>query len=215
MSSGFKPSNASLPNFQCPRGSFDNLVIVLVGRGSKKKEFQVHRGLLSYNSFKFQHVLKNGVKDDIELFAKDPTVFETVLYWMYTARFWASKTSKDGEIPLKFLHILRVYFFAAENGMVNLQNAAMTLIYQKTADRIYSKTLPTSPLRRFLIDFVADAWSLDFEATQGSVLPNRFLIDVLVSLRELKKAPGMGTNKARWVAEMNKGFCGKYHDHEL
>jgi hypothetical protein len=143
---------------------------------------------------------------------------------MYTARFWASKTNRDGKIPLEFSHILRVYFFAADKGMINLQNAAMTLIYQKMveewrapiakADLIYTKTTPTSPLRRFLIDFVADAWSFDFEATQGSVLPNQFLIDVLVSLREMKKAPGMGTNKAKWVAEMNKGFCVKYHDHE-
>jgi hypothetical protein len=198
-------------------------VIVLVGHGANKKEFQVHRGLLAYSSASFQYLLRNEPNTEIGLPMEDPFIFEIIVYWMYTARFWTPDADMGGKIPLDLAIILRIYFFATGKGMNNLQNAAMTLLYYKNVElwkaptthvnMIYANTAETSPLRTFLINFMADTWGFDFESPQCTALPNRFLVYVLVALRDLKKPPGVGIQKAKWVAVMNKNFCRAYHVH--
>jgi hypothetical protein len=178
---------------------------------------------LSYNSITFQYSLRNEANHNIDLLAEDPSIFEMIVYWMYTSRFWTPNVDKDGKIPLELVVLVRIYLFAAAKGMYNLQNATMTLIYQKNMEiwrapitqvnMIYAHTTEMSPLRRFLVDFVADTWGFNFGLCEGTALPNQFLVDVLVSLRDAGKTPGVGVNNARWVAEMNENFCDAYHDH--
>ncbi|KAF1845640.1 uncharacterized protein K460DRAFT_286753 [Cucurbitaria berberidis CBS 394.84] len=206
-----------------PQCSFDSLVIVIVGRAHNKKEFQVHRGLLSHYSIFFEHILRDKSENEIAMPAEDPEVFDTITYWMYTSRLWGPGTIKDGKIPLTVARILQLYFFAGAKGIEALQNATMTLLYQKIvqdwetpiqfASIIYARTVPDSPLRRFLVDFMAEAWSFSTLETYRTTIPKDFLIDLLIALTRLRKAPGIGVVKAKWVQDSNKGFCEKYHSH--
>ncbi|KAF2034718.1 hypothetical protein EK21DRAFT_107845 [Setomelanomma holmii] len=207
-----------------PQGGFDKLASIIVGRGTTKKEFQVHRGVLAYYSTHFQHTLANSyLREKLKLPNDEPDVFEIVVYWMHSGRFWSPASAKDGKIPLSTDQILEVYFFAVDNDMRALQNATITLYYQElvhilaepTAQigRIYSETNTDAPLRSFVVDFMAKAWNFHFDKNKDTPLPNQFLIDVLKALKEIKKVPGSGINRDRWMAEMNESLCRKYHDH--
>ncbi|KAH7077089.1 hypothetical protein FB567DRAFT_596278 [Paraphoma chrysanthemicola] len=206
-----------------PEGGFDKLASVLVGRGENTKEFQVHRGVLVQSSTSFQQTLANAKpREKMKLPFESPETFETVVYWLYSNRFWSPTSATDSKIPLSYEQILAVYYCADEHGMQALQNATLTLFYQKLAEewkapttqlsKIYGNTAAGSPLRKLVVDFMAQTWSFDLDLN-SHMLPHGFLIDVLNMLRDLGKAPGSGVNKQKWFAEMNESFCGRYHDH--
>jgi hypothetical protein len=98
--------------------------------------------------------------------------------------------------------------------MLELQNATMTLFYQKNVQdwavaipqtsAIYVRTKPESPLRRFLVDMVADTWGFKTLREDQAKLPKDFLVDVLIKLREGKVAPGTANHKQTWIEGMNK-----------
>jgi UDP-galactopyranose mutase len=125
---------------------------------------------LIHHSTYFQQLLPGKTSRPVSLVDEDAEIFEIISYWMYTSRFWALNTNKDGKIPFDLETILDMYFFALNKGMEALQNAAMTLLYQKTTQawqlprdlsRIYAMTLPTDVLRKFMVDHMADTWGCE------------------------------------------------------
>ncbi|KAH7072806.1 hypothetical protein BKA63DRAFT_567394 [Paraphoma chrysanthemicola] len=165
---------------------------------------------------------KHQYQREDEAALRKSETFETIVYWLYSTRFWSPTSATKGKIPLSCEQILAVYFCAHEHGMQTLQNATLTLLYQKLTEDwkaptahlsvIYTKTAAGSLLRKLVVDFMAQTWRFDIEPNR-QMLPHAFLIDVLNVLRDLGKAPGSGIKKQKWFAEMNESFCGKYHDH--
>ncbi|KAH4416815.1 hypothetical protein HBH92_058900 [Parastagonospora nodorum] len=209
-----------------PAGSFDELVTVRVGRAPHIKEYQIHQGLLAHHSTIFASMFLGTARTrskTLALLDVDPEVFETVKYWLYTTKFWAPGTNTTGKIPFDDSKILQLYFFANDNGMQELQNVVMKLFYQKNVQDwaiaipqtrvMYVGTRPESPLRRFLVDMVAETWGFKTIKEDQSKLPKDFLVDVLVKLRDAKMAPGTASHKQTWIEGMNRDFCEKYHVH--
>ncbi|KAF2683471.1 hypothetical protein K458DRAFT_304889, partial [Lentithecium fluviatile CBS 122367] len=136
------------------------LVIIRVGSGAQKKEFHVHRGLLRHHSIYFQDVIRNSSDHEVDLPHEDPGVFD-VIFWVA-----GTSTTANGRIPLSFHYIVELSFFADSKGMEMLRNATLTLFYRKCvqewrsvhhfASKVYSGTIPQSPLRRYLVDFTAE-----------------------------------------------------------
>lgn len=221
-------TTSCIPKHQANKhsGSFDDLVTVRVGRAPHIKEYSIHQGLLAHHSTVFTSMLLGTARTrskTLALLDVDPTVFETVKYWLYTSKFWAPGATADGKIPFDDGAILQLYFFANDNGMQQLQNAAMTLFFQKNvqdwavaitqARAVYVRTRPDSPLRRFLVDIVAETWGFKTLKEDQAKLPKDFLVDVLVKLRDAKRAPGTASHKQTWIAGMNRDFCERYHVH--
>jgi hypothetical protein len=99
---------------------------------------------LSYNSASFRYLLRDEANQNIGLLTEDPSIFDIIVYWMYTARFWSPNADKDGKIPLDYATLVRIYLFAARKGMNNLQIAAMKLIYQKNDNEV--RPVPGLPI---------------------------------------------------------------------
>lgn len=153
----------------------------------------------------------------------DPEVFETVKYWLYTSKFWASGANTNGKIPFDNSKTLQLYLFASDNGMQQLQNAAIALVYQMNVQDwavaitqvrvLYVRTRPGSPLRSFLVDIVVETWGFKTLKEDQAKLPKDFLVDVLVKLRDAKRVPGTASHKQTWIEGMNRDCCERYHVH--
>lgn len=130
---------------------------------------------------------------------------------------------KDQRVPFSKGQILQLHSVACSLGIEQLQNAVMTLFYQKTMQEfvapttevniIYNMTLEGAPIRRFIVDYNASFWDFDLDKPKHAKLPKEFLVDLLKELKAMKKAPGVGHNKVKWTEQMNKDFCRKYPTH--
>jgi hypothetical protein len=80
---------------------------------------------------------------------------------------------------------------------------------------VYSKTKSGAPLRKFLVDMVAETWSIQTMEHKRPYLPENFIFDLLIQLGNLRLVPetGMGTHKQPWIEGINKSFCSKYYIH--
>ena len=95
-------------------------------------------------------------------------IFDTIVYWTYTNRFWPPGASNDGKIPLSWDTLQELFYFAVRKGIQDLQNSAMTLFFQKSVQEwsfivafavpIYNHTAAKSPLRRFIVNYTAETW---------------------------------------------------------
>lgn len=123
----------------------------------------------------------------------DLIIFDTIVYWMYTGRFWDPMASKDGKIPLSMDHVLEVYFCAVAEGFKLLACDALDLVYHLTvqewkplvsaAKTIYDSACAEGPIKRFLLDFAMNVWGFDLESHIGTDFPAAFLEDGLKMLK--------------------------------
>lgn len=195
--------------------------MVCAGHGDLREEFHVYRGVLRHQTLAFDYTLNSDGSYELSLPSVDPDIFKAIQYWMYTGKFWDSKSCEDGENPLSFQDALDIYFFAVKHIMHDLQNHALSLVYCLIAhddwsvsasqvDTIYKNTTLDSPLRRFLITICTDTW--DFLAEEDD-MPRKLLLDVIQRLQDLEEAPKAWT-EAEWIEDMNKTSCERFHSHE-
>lgn len=126
---------------------------------------------------------------------------------------------------MDFSAVIQLCIFADNFEFVRLLNASLTLFYQEFtstwalpnaihASLVYEKTGASSPIRRLLVDIVADQWNFDSLASERMRWPQEFLADLLVRLKKTKRSPGdPPAQPARWVALQNQRFCKRYHYH--
>ncbi|OAL06702.1 hypothetical protein IQ06DRAFT_371848 [Phaeosphaeriaceae sp. SRC1lsM3a] len=179
-----------------PPDAFDTLVSVYVGQRPITKEFQVHHGILCHHSRVIENMLKDSANNDISFPEHEPAVFNIMLYWMYTGRFWALDGSRDSEAPLSFQQALSMYFFPTEQ-------------HGTSTERDYDLVL--SPIGGGGSHSNDRGRRDDLRAHK--VLSSEFLTDVLERLEEFNQPPGACHFDAVWIEKMNKHFCSLYHNH--
>ncbi|KAF2657358.1 hypothetical protein K491DRAFT_756934 [Lophiostoma macrostomum CBS 122681] len=210
--------------------AFERLILVRAWKPYQqkkdRKEFSVHRGLLSHHSVVFRETLQRTPRKNIlELPGEDPDIVGSVVYWMYTGKLSQAALDAQGKIPLTLEQLCQVFSFGEKNGIPELRNIAITIFFQKSVQDsispdtlmrwIYANTLPGSALRRYLVDYMVERCNfLNVENVWQGIAPAAFLLDILARLRMLQKPPSaQPPTRDEWLADKKRVFCERYHDH--
>ncbi|KAL8734578.1 MAG: hypothetical protein Q9166_001478 [cf. Caloplaca sp. 2 TL-2023] len=201
-------------------GSFMGLTgeAINVFVGTSKKPFIVHRDLLIAKSTFFNAALtgtwKEATEGKIRLTEEDPAIFSTYVLWIYNQNWTCDGDGKE----LTFDACCRLYILADKFGSEALQNLAIdklrhrvmgkhTGLHLPTIAFAYEATLPGSPLRKLLADYIV----LKADSTKC-----KSLIDVAPEclFDAFKICKDRIPLSSRGVAPYDDQFaCGNYHVH--
>ena len=130
-------------------------------------------------------------------------VYDMVDSWLRCGFF--CRTNYTGGMPLPLEHILNIHTFAVRFEMYNLQNDALTLLFQKLAqnntwkivdfanwiyDQTESKPGRGDNLRKFLVGTMTALWDFDMSRRQQYPLKAEILIGILTICKSNKSHPG-------------------------
>ncbi|KAL8848256.1 MAG: hypothetical protein Q9221_006729 [Calogaya cf. arnoldii] len=148
-------------------GLTGKVVTVLVGPA--ETPFCIHWGLLTSKSSFFNAALtaswQESSEGKVRLAEEDPELFSIYVLWFYN-QDWTS--DHDGKALSGYAHC-RLYILADKYGSEALQNQIIDILCERAAQPsfrmrlasfkvVYDNTLPGTPLRRLLADFLA--WKL-------------------------------------------------------
>ncbi|KAK3684535.1 hypothetical protein LTR37_020177 [Vermiconidia calcicola] len=175
------------------KSAFDDIVEIRAGENEDAKSFHMHKGVLCFYSGYFARAL-NGTfaeasKGVVELKTEDKNVFEMFEYWTYGRRFCEPAQSYTGAIV--WLDIAKLWIFGDSHHIPLLQNDVIDLmktvvvnywvIPTSPTNHIYENTVPTAPLRKFVIDIIGrTSGPIGFnKANMSADLPKDALIDLV------------------------------------
>lgn len=206
---------------------YDTIISVIVGKGEIKREFCLHKGLLSYHSSYFQAALNSrcaeGLYGVVHLPEDDVEVFQAFYYWLYTrklfdlhaGRAYASKTDTTN---IEWMLICKIFVFGDARGIPGLKNAAVDLTVAKfvqmwafpieTVRFVFDNTQESSPLRKLLVDMALESGDLDQMRQYRGYFTKDFLVDMVVTTQKSNRVASV-TSKEQWAA---RNLC-IYHDH--
>ena len=206
---------------------YDAIISVVVGKGEIKREFRLHKGLLSYHSSYFQEVLNSrcaeGLYGVVHLPEDDVEVFQAFYYWLYTRKLFdlhagRAYVSKTDTTNIGWMLICKIFVFGDARGIPGLKNAAVDLIIAKFIQTwafpieivrfVFDNTQESSPLRKLLVDMALESGDLDRIRQYRGYFTKDFLVDMVVTMQKSNRAASV-TSKEQWAA---RSPC-IYHDH--
>jgi hypothetical protein len=208
---------------------YGEIVTIVVGTEETGKEsFSIYEGLLKHYSTYFKAALKKewigAAEKVIELPLEIPETFRAFYHFVYTQKLF-SRLTAEGKIPLSSDKICRIYVFGDSRGIPELCNAAVDLLFQRdcqtwqysahTLTYIYGETSEHSLLRKYMVDYAVQKYSLPDIKIKPSKYPKEFLIDYIEKLSSEDGKMGslktMSTEKYIHLRKLE--ICSKYHDH--
>ena len=188
------------------RSPYDTIVVIVIGKGKEKRDFNIHKTILCNASSYFKAALggtwQEAKKQKFDFADECFDVFDRFQQWLYSGRILEDDETSTA---LSWDVLFGIYIFAEKRGVPKLQNEVIdTIIDKYTATeaasvhsfrRIYDETPESSPLRRLLIDYTARrgkiksegnaAW---FEESYRHVYPKDFLFDLCEAFYDERKA---------------------------
>ncbi|KAF2276942.1 uncharacterized protein EI97DRAFT_457689 [Westerdykella ornata] len=203
--------------------TYGQMITVVVGKGKRQRSFQVYEGLLTYWSSYFRAALSPAWKEAnsniIELPEDSAKVFEAFFHWLFTERLEREGTSLSSRL------ICKLYVFSDARGIPELGNAAIDLLFQKTASDwifpaedigyIYRNTRSASGLRKFIQDdSVCIDWAESMEEGE-KYPPAEFFADILARVSQgtlvIPSFERRPTDEEH-IENLRKKLC-EYHEH--
>ncbi|CAD0023988.1 unnamed protein product [Aureobasidium pullulans] len=147
-------------------GGLDEYDIVTIRFEKTKREFHIHKGVLSFWSDYYRGMLNGPFREAKEKTLtsdEDPYIFAIFESFCYTNQLTDGAVTKGTD--LLFTTLVRLWIFGDRVIAPALQNMAMTALMEKSVTGnvvplervlyVYENTMPRSPLRRWLIDRIA------------------------------------------------------------
>jgi hypothetical protein len=199
-------------------------VTVIVGSEAEKRECYIHAGLLTHYSSYFRNALKpewvEGRTKNIVVSEDSPSMFQIFFLWLYSGKLYS--TLANGRVPISTRMICTLYIFGDANGIPELCDAAVDLVFQKFANEwafpaqclsyIYDHTLASSKLREIFIHLAVYCFSFCNLRSEEECFPKEFLIDVILRSRQSKTWPGNFQDKETFLDKTASEMC-IYHAH--
>lgn len=145
----------------------------------------------------FESDFQEGVERCAKLEEVPTEVFEGFLQWLYFGVGALSRCMTSESNTESLRRSIAVYIFAEQQCIKALQNVLIDQIYKvlfdkadqvtiDNIDEVYTLTIPTSPLRKLLVNWMINQSSEDlieyFEARQdGTGVPTEFAIDIVLA----------------------------------
>ena len=182
---------------------FDDIACLVVG--PEERVIKIHKGLLCSESAYFKAALggrfKEAQEQRIQLLEEDPDVMDRFQRWIYTRNpYEKGEVVKDASWDL----LVELCVFADNRLVTKLHNLMIDHIIEKEdltheipaykLTFVYQKTLPSSPIRRLLVDLSArlgliDTWGIVSEdESRRREYPELFLRELVVALYKDKKS---------------------------
>ncbi|KAK3696600.1 hypothetical protein LTR37_017853 [Vermiconidia calcicola] len=163
----------STPNQYPPTAAFNEIIEIKVGENEAAKSFHMHKGILCFYSGYFKSALDGNFSEArtgvMHLPTEDSEVFEMFQYWAYQRRL-CDPSQRDVE-AISWLRLAQLWVFGDARQIPLLQNEVMDLHRKKvvelwqiptgSVDHAYSHTCVNSPLRRFILDVLANTGGTD------------------------------------------------------
>lgn len=203
------------------RSIYDSMVNVKVG--PQAVQFEVHRGLLCYQSAYFNSCLNSTFKEAREkavtLDDEDPKIFKRFFAWLYTGKLLYDEETVE-KVP--YGELLRSYIFAEKRLAPRFQNACIDAVILRDkvfqqlpnteeTQRVWDNVCDSSPMRRLLVDLLVLLGDMPKIIHEDSKID--FSADFLASIiRGLYVLKGSGP-----LSRQDLDFWGKrcsYHTHE-
>ena len=209
---------------------------ITVSHNEKKKEYQIHGGLLAWHSAWFAAALdptntafKEGQAMGIEIEASFD-VFDAFYCWLYTGRLrdallHAIDNQATREVVADMLYppslvLVEIWAFADLRGIPAMSNAAIDMLHERKffiwrvegsiIKPVYENSPPGSTLRAFCVDLFTLPESFGSLAVLDSdVLTVEFLLDVMPVFFKRARDHGEKIQRKEWLG-LNR--C-KWHDH--
>lgn len=134
--------------------------------GTNRKRFDIHEGLICYQSAFFRRAFDGGFKESHEgaLTLSDTSVetFEAFKDWMYLGQLFDEELDEKSK-QRRTARLIEAWIFGESRGAPRFQNAAINLLFDdlvrlrgailhdEDLDEIYEKTAENSPLRKFAV----------------------------------------------------------------
>ena len=195
--------------------------------GKRKRQWSLHRNLLSYHSTWFRQQIKDEVKEKggrVDLFDDDPRAFELLVKWLYQGTIDdVSAMAMDKKWEYAFA-CQKLYILCEKIKLPQLKNLAIDQFRRGCYEAslvpgveemvpVYQKTPLSSPFR-ILISRIAARQIMDPDSDRGSSVYREafaanpdFCIDVIDAIKQ-----GAGGALLRDPTEIDG--C-DYHDHPL
>ncbi len=193
--------------------------------GKAKRQWSLHRNLLSYHSSWFQEQIKQEVKEKggkVDLFDDDPRAFELLVKWLYQGKIEdVSTMSVDKKWDYAYA-CQQLYVLCDKINLPQLKNVAMDQFRKGCYEAglvpgaeemkpIYEKTSPSSPFRK-LVSRIAARQIMDPDSERSAAVYREcfvanpdFAIDVVNAIKE--NAGG------KLLPDPTEGDGCYYHDH--
>lgn len=205
---------------------YGSIITAIVRPDCKKKDYQIHEGLLRHYTSYFRTALKpvwaDGKRDTITLPDDNPTLFKIFFHWLYSGKLYSNLAS-DGSVPISESDLCVLFVFGDCRGIPGLCNAAVDLLFQCFAGEwryangclnyIYDNTSTESALLAIFVDLAVGTFSFPQFRACENIYPKEFLIDVISRSRELKSWPGNLENKKKFLDKKAAEMC-MYHGHK-
>ncbi|KAK5137831.1 hypothetical protein LTR08_006599 [Meristemomyces frigidus] len=181
------------PDMSSPnhRDHFDRMARIHVGKDSKQKSFEIHKGILCFYAGYFQRALNGSFveakKGEVTLATESPHTFDMFQYWLYTRRFLPDTGGQD----TRQVHWTDLWVFGDAHEVPLLQNAVANQLVKRFADTwkfptqyvgvVYAHTTANSKLRRLVIDLIGKTSSAEshLQPKHYNLYPQEALIDLL------------------------------------
>ena len=195
--------------------------------GKTKRQWSLHRNLLSYHSTWFREQIKEEVKEKggkVDLFDDDPRAFELLVKWLYQGNIDdVSSMATDKKWDYAFA-CQQLYILCDKMNLPQLKNLAMDQFRRGCYEArlvpgpeemlpIYQKTPRSSPFRK-LVSRIAARQIMDPDSENDASMyrdcfssnPD-FAIDVVNAIKE-------GAGGSLFEDPTEEDGC-QYHDHYL
>lgn len=188
--------------------------------------FNVHEGLVRASSEFFDKAMRRDWKEATDRVVKlpndDPTVFRLYVHWLYSGTLPCQIDEPNPTGNLEYLQLAKAHVLGIKLLVKRFADATVDAIIEKAHSiasdghswfpdgeairYLYANTLPSSPVRRLLVDFYVSCGNKDWVAEWDSPeeRPSEFLFDLAVGLYE----------KQTCVNPLQAEPCA-YHQHEL
>ncbi|KAI4849945.1 hypothetical protein E4T44_01687 [Aureobasidium sp. EXF-8845] len=197
-----------------PPGACFNGAYITVEVGSNKKKYIMHKDLLVYYSDYFRAAFNGCFREatdgKITLLDECEHIFEIFNQFVYSRRITDGVGHK-----LSWETLIETWLFGDKHMVPALQNALMdAMLEEGRAERsmptaliagVWEKTLPSSPLRRYMLDRTVYCMTFDTFRTCEHRYPREALVDVIGTY-----ANKDSTKKLRFPS---RGKC-YYHVHK-
>ncbi|GIZ45778.1 hypothetical protein CKM354_000893100 [Cercospora kikuchii] len=215
----------STPDKYPPPEAFDKIITINVGVKTEDavegtNTFKVHKGVLCFYSGYFDACLNGqfaeAFRGAVDLAEDDPGTFKHFVAWLYTRQLPLNHEAETG--GGQWQSIIRLWVLADKREVPLLANRCINALRELIAVRwevpinrlkfVYGNTTPDSPLRRFIIFYIAVASGLQVKDEQRQNFPADALWDML------KLSYNRDTSKYMSFDEILAMDLCQYHQHE-
>lgn len=201
--------------------------IIKIYVGPKRKEYQVHRGLLALNEY-WRTYLASKLAEDSEIVhlpQQRAKTWDLFVNWLYRGSLKDICVENEDAAKKQAIQYIVLYTSAEKWAMPALQNKIMDKLHAWTPSiwhwfdddvtrHAYKATPRDSPLRSYLVDcFLKDSSLLEADCERGTLLKlqldygnQEFVLECFEALMQL-------TPKSKLRAPNKKIAC-TYHKHE-